>query len=83
ADNKKQLFIPKNFAHGFLVLSDYAEFCYKCTDFYHPGDEGGLRYDDPEIGIDWPEVEGCKLNIIERDLNWGGLSAYKASRNKA
>lgn len=83
ADNKKQLFIPKNFAHGFLVLSDYAEFCYKCTDFYHPGDEGGLRYDDPEIGIDWPEVEGCKLNIIERDLNWGGLSEYKASRNKA
>ncbi len=54
AENKKQFFIPKNFAHGFLVLSDYAEFAYKCTDFYHPGDEGGLKYDDPDIGVEWP-----------------------------
>ena len=52
-ENKKQFFIPKNFAHGFLVLSDYAEFAYKCTDFYHPNDEGGLIWNDPEIGIDW------------------------------
>ena len=78
AENKKQFFIPKNFAHGFLVLSDYAEFAYKCTDFYHPGDEGGLKYDDPDIGIEWPETEGMKLNIIERDLNWKGIAAYKA-----
>jgi len=52
-DNKKQFYIPEGFAHGFLVLSDIAEFCYKCTDFYHPGDEGGLAWNDPEIGIDW------------------------------
>ncbi|MBO5561247.1 MAG: dTDP-4-dehydrorhamnose 3,5-epimerase [Firmicutes bacterium] len=52
-ENKKQFYIPEGFAHGFLVLSDMAEFCYKCTDFYHPGDEGGLAWNDPEIGIDW------------------------------
>ena len=51
-ENKKQFFIPKNFAHGFLVLSEYAEFCYKCTDFYHPNDEGGLLWSDPEIGVE-------------------------------
>ena len=48
-ENKKQFFIPKGFAHGFLVLSDYAEFTYKCSDFYHPNDEGGIAYNDPEI----------------------------------
>lgn len=52
-ENKKQFYIPEGFAHGFVVLSDTAEFCYKCTDFYHPGDEGGLAWNDPEIGIDW------------------------------
>ena len=73
AENKKQFFIPKNFAHGFLVLSDYAEFAYKCTDFYHPGDEGGLAYNDPEIGIDWPFEEGVELIISEKDKKWSGL----------
>ena len=58
AENKKQLFLPKNFAHGFYVLSDYAEFAYKCTDFYHPGDEGGLAWNDPKLGITWPELQG-------------------------
>ena len=57
-ENKKQFYIPEGFAHGFLVLSDIAEFCYKCTDFYHPGDEGGLAWNDPEIGITWPQLEG-------------------------
>ncbi|MBR5376122.1 MAG: dTDP-4-dehydrorhamnose 3,5-epimerase [Lachnospiraceae bacterium] len=76
-ENKKQLFIPKNFAHGFLVLSDIAEFAYKCSDFYHPGDEGGIRYDDPEVGIEWPKID-TQLNIIERDLNWKGIAWYKA-----
>ena len=52
-ENRKQLLIPKNFAHGFLVLSDTAEFCYKCDDFYHPNDEGGIAWNDPDIGIDW------------------------------
>lgn len=58
-ENKKQFYISEGFAHGFLVLSDEAEFCYKCTDFYHPGDEGGLAWNDPDIGIDWPELEGA------------------------
>ena len=76
-ENKKQFFVPKNFAHGYLVLSDYAEFCYKCTDFYHPGDEGGIAYDDPAIGIEWPIPEGMELVMIERDRNWGGLGEFE------
>lgn len=88
-ENKKQFYIPEGFAHGFLVLSDVAEFCYKCTDFYHPGDEGGLAWNDPEIGIQWPEVEGeykgsasaegycfsdgTKLNISEKDQKWSTI----------
>lgn len=57
-ENKKQFYISEGFAHGFLVLSDVAEFCYKVTDFYHPGDEGGLAWNDPEIGIEWPKLQG-------------------------
>lgn len=57
-ENKKQFYISEGFAHGFLVLSDTAEFCYKVTDFYHPGDEGGLAWNDPAIGIRWPGVVG-------------------------
>ena len=79
-ENKKQFFIPKNFAHGFLVLSDYAEFCYKVTDFYHPNDEGGLIYNDPEIGVQWPIPEGMELVMSEKDQKWGGLRAYKAEK---
>lgn len=55
-ENKKQFYIPEGFAHGFVVLSDIAEFCYKCTDFYHPGDEGGLAWNDPDINIDWASL---------------------------
>ncbi len=76
AENKKQFFIPKNFAHGFLVLSDIAEFTYKCTDFYHPNDEGGIRFDDPEIGIEWPFQEGVELILSEKDQKWPGLKDY-------
>ena len=91
-ENKKQFYIPEGFAHGFLVLSDIAEFCYKCTDFYHPGDEGDLRSNDPEIGIKWPELEGnydgtasaqnyhlkdgTALNQSEKDQLWVGLKEY-------
>ena len=57
-ENKKQVLIPRGFAHGFLVLSDTAEFCYKCDDFYHPNDEGGLAWNDPAIGIQWPDIVG-------------------------
>lgn len=72
-ENKKQFFVPKNFAHGFLVLSDYAEFFYKCTEFYHPGDEGGIMYNDPDIGVEWPIPEGMELTLSERDTKWGGI----------
>lgn len=58
AENKKQFYISEGFAHGFLVLSDTAEFCYKVTDFYHPGDELGFAWNDPAIGVRWPEVVG-------------------------
>lgn len=88
-ENKKQFYIPEGFAHGFLVLSDVAEFCYKCTDFYHPGDEGGLAWNDPEIGVKWPGVvgeyngtassegyemeDGTKLVMSEKDQKWSTL----------
>ncbi|MBR7000799.1 MAG: dTDP-4-dehydrorhamnose 3,5-epimerase [Lachnospiraceae bacterium] len=87
-ENKKQMLIPRGFAHGFLVLSETAEFCYKCDDFYHPNDEGGLAWNDPKIGIVWPGVngsyngnasaegytfEGVPLNLAERDQKWLGM----------
>ena len=81
-ENKKMFFIPRGFAHGFLVLSDVAEFAYKCDDLYHPGDDGGLRFDDPEIGIVWPDsVSEAELNINDRDRNWPLFSEYKKERN--
>ena len=67
AENKKQFFIPKNFAHGFIVLSDYAEFAYKCTDFYDPSSEAGIKWDDPAIGVEWPILDGTIPNISEKD----------------
>ena len=74
AENKKQFMIPKGFAHGFIVLSDHAEFCYKVTDFYHPNDEGGLAFDDPDINVEWPMPEGMgpdDLNLSDKDkVNW-------------
>ena len=85
-ENRKQLLIPRGFAHGFLVLSDTAEFCYKCDDYYHPEDEGGLLWNDPAVGITWPEVvgeykgnasaegytlaDGTPLNLSEKDQKW-------------
>lgn len=80
AENKKQFFVPKGFAHGFVVLSDYAEFAYKCSDFYHPGDEGGLMYNDPDIGVEWPIEPGSQLILSDRDQKWGGIREYTASR---
>lgn len=87
-ENKKQFLIPRGFAHGFLVLSDTAEFCYKCDDFYRPNDEGGMAWNDPEIGIEWPmlegeykgtasaegyTVDGGALNLSEKDQKWLGI----------
>ena len=61
AENKRQFFIPRGFAHGFLVLSESAELCYKCDDIYHPNDEGGLIWNDPTIDVQWPPLEGDDL----------------------
>ena len=79
-ENKKQFFIPKHFAHGFLVLSEYAEFAYKCTDFYHPNDEGGIAWNDPDIGVSWPIPEGMELILSDKDQKWGGLKEYTGNR---
>jgi len=65
--NKKQFFVPKGFAHGFLVLSETAEFAYKCSDFYDPLDEGGLMWNDEKLGIDWPIPPDMDLKISEKD----------------
>ena len=80
AENKRQFFIPRGFAHGFLVLSDHAEFCYKCDDVYHPNDEGGLMWNDPAIRIEWPALDGddlfdeTKLVLSEKDKHHPSLS---------
>lgn len=68
AENKKQFFIPRGFAHGFLVLSEEAEFVYKCDNLYHPEDEGGLIYNDPTVAIDWPK--DYDIILSEKDKNF-------------
>ena len=72
-DNKKQLWIPAGFAHGFLVTSDVAKFAYKCTDFYYAKEQAGIAWNDPAIGIEWPEID-CSKNINDRDANWPKLN---------
>ena len=87
-ENHKQFYISEGFAHGFLVLTDEAKFCYKVTDFYHPGDESGMAWNEPEIGIDWPVKgsydgtasaagytmeDGTKLNLSDKDQKWVGI----------
>lgn len=79
-ENKKQFFVPKGFAHGFLVLSDYAEFCYKCSDFYHPGDEGGLMYNDPDLGVEWPIEKDMELLLSEKDTKQGSFAEFMAQK---
>ena len=79
AENKRQVFIPRGFAHGFLVLSDAAELCYKCDYVYHPDDEGGLMWNDPSIGIDWPSLDGemplgeSSIILSDKDRHHGYL----------
>lgn len=68
-ENKKQLLIPRGFAHGYLVLSDFAEVTYKVDNVYAPESEGGLRYDDPSLGIAWPDI-GMEPKVNERDRSW-------------
>ncbi|MBP2032199.1 dTDP-4-dehydrorhamnose 3,5-epimerase [Clostridium algifaecis] len=78
-ENKKQFYIPEGFAHGFLVLSDEAEFCYKCTDFYHPEVEGGLIWNDPDINVKWP-LDGIDNIIFSgKDKLWPKLKDSKIS----
>lgn len=72
AENRRQLFVPRGFAHGYLVLTDTATFAYKCDNFYDRDAEGGLRYDDPKVGIDWPKL-AADYTVNERDLNWSLL----------
>lgn len=66
-ENRRQFYIPPGFAHGFLVLSEIAEFTYKCTEFYHPEDEGGIVWDDPTLNIQWPLAAVATLIISEKD----------------
>lgn len=72
-ENKKQFFVPEGFAHGFLVLSDEAEFVYKCTEFYDGPDEGGILWNDPEIGIDWPLDDIGEVLLSDKDKMWKTL----------
>ena len=75
-ENHRALYVPKGFAHGFLVLSEHAEFVYKCSDFYHPNDEGGLIWNDPDIGVQWPIPEGMELSFSDKDTKWGSFQEY-------
>lgn len=83
AENRRQFFVPRGFAHGFLVLSETAEFCYKCDDIYHPGDEGGIMWNDPELGIEWPAFLGektldpAKVILSDKDKIHSALSSLK------
>lgn len=72
-ENKKQFYVPEGFAHGFLVLSDEAEFVYKCTDFYHPEDEGGIQWNDTYVNIDWPLDKVKEIVLSEKDKKWKPL----------
>lgn len=76
AENKKQFYIPEGFAHGFLVLSERAEFVYKCTRYYDPSDEGGLRWNDPDIAVKWPIPDGMKVVMSNKDLKNMFLKDY-------
>lgn len=72
--NKKQFYVPEGFAHGFLVISDTAEFCYKCTDYYHPEDEGGIIWDDRTVGIEWPLHLTSGIQLSDKDKKLPGFS---------
>ncbi|MST72256.1 dTDP-4-dehydrorhamnose 3,5-epimerase [Olsenella porci] len=79
AENHRQFFIPQGFAHGFYVLSPTAVFCYKCDDVYHPNDEGGLMWNDPSIGVEWPLVEGVELNLSDKDTKHPSFEEWRKS----
>jgi len=74
AENRRQFFIPRGLAHGFYVMSEHATFVYKCDDVYHPGDEGGIMWNDPAIGIEWPLIEGAPVILSDKDRKHPPLS---------
>ena len=76
-ENMKQFYVPAGFAHGYYVLSDTAVFSYKCTDFYHPEDEGGILWNDPEIGIQWPVEDGVEVVLSEKDQRREGIRSLQ------
>lgn len=73
-DNRRMLFAPEGFAHGFLVVSEIAEFQYKCSDFYDPEDEAGVAWNDPAVGIEWP-LDDLEPILSERDRRWATLGS--------
>ncbi len=77
-ENHRQLFIPAGFAHGYLTLSDTALVFYKCDQYYDPAAEGGLRYNDEELNISWPETDPAALILSERDKLWPEFSKHRA-----
>ena len=81
AEKKNMLLIPRGFAHGFLVLSDYAEFIYKCDDYYHPEDEGGIIWNDPDVGIEWPLDMVDEIILSEKDKKHPTLAECKMEFN--
>jgi dTDP-4-dehydrorhamnose 3,5-epimerase len=78
-ENKKQFYVPEGFAHGFLVTSDVAEFVYKCTDYYHPKDEGGIIWNDPNVGIEWPLDKVASILLSAKDEKWKTLKETEAN----
>ena len=80
AENHRQFFVPRGFAHGFYVMSETAVFCYKCDDVYHPGDEGGLMWNDPSIGVEWPIAAGVEPNLSDKDRAHPSFEQRRAER---
>lgn len=80
AENRRQLFIPRGFAHGFYVVSGSAVFCYKCDDVYHPNDEGGIAWDDPDLGIAWPIRQGGEVILSEKDRHHPSFAEWVSSQ---
>ncbi|MDA9681906.1 dTDP-4-dehydrorhamnose 3,5-epimerase, partial [Luminiphilus sp.] len=81
AENHKQLWVPPGCAHGFYALSDSADFLYKCTDYYHPGSEITLAWDDPTVGINWPILNGTLPQVSEKDchgIHWDALPLFSS-----
>lgn len=78
AENKRQFYVPEDFAHGFLVVSETAEFVYKCTNYYHPQSEAGIMWNDPDLAIDWPIPEGMEVILSEKDKKQQSFKEYCA-----